>query len=73
MELDSDFFNDDLSSAMGTDALVAMVWSQQGSKASSGKRPNLLIQLINGGAMLLTKAFHPIAWWSKETLLSIRK
>jgi hAT family C-terminal dimerisation region len=27
----------------------------------------------NGGATPLIKDFDPIAWWSKETLLSIRK
>jgi hypothetical protein len=41
MELDSDFLNDDLSSAMGTDTLVA-------NHMVPGKTSDLPIQLING-------------------------
>jgi hypothetical protein len=48
MELDSDFLNDDISSAMGTDTLVANDMVPEGFQASSGKRSDLPIQLING-------------------------
>jgi hypothetical protein len=43
MELDSDFLNDDLSSAMGTDTLVTNDMVQEGFQASSGKRSDLPI------------------------------
>jgi hypothetical protein len=48
IELDLDFLNDDLSSAIGTDTLITNNIVPEGFQASSGKKSDLPIQLING-------------------------